>query len=88
MNVVQHWARDREAAMPQTTVRRTGARGPRWTDPHRAPLTHDGEARGPAEAGRAGPLVRLAAWVLRPVVRHIVEEDEAIRARLGIFDKA
>lgn len=73
--------------MPRRMVTRAGARGLRWTDPHRAHLTHNGEPRGPAQAGRAGPLVRLAARVLRPVVRHILEEDDAIRARLGISDR-
>ena len=57
--------------------------GPRGTDPASAALAEPGfrSVFGPK---RAIPLLRLAAWLLRPVVRHILEEDEAIRARLAI----
>jgi hypothetical protein len=36
------------------------------------------------DEGAANLLVRLAAWVLQPAVRHMLEEDEAIRIRLAV----
>ncbi len=79
-------------SQPSFAVETPGTRstpflGPRGAAPASAALA-ERTLRTVFAAKRANPLVRLAAWVLRPVVRHILDEDEAIRARLGASDKA
>lgn len=70
-------------AVVTSRTRPTPFMGPRGAAPAAAALAEQRflSVFGPE---RANPVLRLAARLLRPVVRHILDEDEAIRARLAI----